>query len=137
MGSRKIIHIDHVGRTITLFTIYALLLLIRRIDFSNFADKLRMRLTLTVETQLLSNEKFGNRSSENVALNLNLLISIFLSLLVSFSFSTLCLDFIFIHSRQPLKEIQFATYTSTFLSLTVYYISLFLLLPLFINFLPI
>jgi len=36
--SRKIIHIDHVERTITLFTIYALLLSIRRIDFSNFAD---------------------------------------------------------------------------------------------------
>ena len=33
-----IIHIDHVERTITLFTIYALLLSIRRIDFSSFAD---------------------------------------------------------------------------------------------------
>ena len=36
-----------------------------------------MRSTLTVETKLLSNEKFGKRSSENVPLNLNLLVSIF------------------------------------------------------------
>ena len=48
---------------------------------------------------VLSNGKFGNRSSENFPLNLNLLVSIFLFLLVSFSFSILCLDFIFIHSR--------------------------------------
>ena len=57
--------------------------------------------TLTVETQLLSNEKFGNRLSGNDALiNLNLLVSNFLSLLVSFSFSILCLDFFsFIHGN--------------------------------------
>ena len=54
-----------------------------------------MRSTLTVETQLLSNEKFGNRSSENVPLNLNLLVSIFLSLLVSFSFQYLVFGFYF------------------------------------------
>ena len=58
-----------------------------------------MRWTLTVETQLLSNGKFGNRSSDNFPLNLNLLVSIFLFLLVSFSFSILWLDFIFVHSR--------------------------------------
>ena len=38
VGSRKITHIDHVERTITLSTIFALLLSIRRIDFPNFAD---------------------------------------------------------------------------------------------------
>ena len=54
-----------------------------------------MRSTLTVETQLLSNETFGNRSSENVPLNLNLLVSIFLSLLVSFSFQYLVFGFYF------------------------------------------
>ena len=54
---------------------------------------------LTVETQLLSNKKFGNRSAENVPLNLNLPVSICLSLLISFSFSILCLDSIFIHSQ--------------------------------------
>ena len=46
-----------------------------------------MRWTLTIETQLLSNEKFGNRSSENVPLNLKLLVSIFFSLSVPFFFS--------------------------------------------------
>ena len=65
-GSRKITHIDHVERTITLFTIYALLLSIRRIDFSNFADQLRMRSTLIMETQLLSNEKFRNKESQRM-----------------------------------------------------------------------
>ena len=54
---------------------------------------MRMQSTLTVETQLLSNEKFGNRSSENVPLNLNLLVSIFLSLLISFSCSILVFGF--------------------------------------------
>ena len=68
--------------------------------FLLFCRQLRKRSTLTVETQLLSNEKFGNRSSENVSLNLNLLVSIFLTLLISaVSFSILCLDFIFIHSQ--------------------------------------
>ena len=93
-GSRKIIDIDHVERTITLFTIYALLLSIRRIDFSNFADELRMRSTLTVETQLLSNEKSRNRSSENVPLNLNLLASIFF-----FQYLVFGSILFFIHSR--------------------------------------
>ena len=65
-GSRKIIDIDHVERTITLFTIYALLLSIRRIDFSNFADQLRMRSTLIIETQLLSNEKVRNKESQRM-----------------------------------------------------------------------
>ena len=46
-----------------------------------------MRSTLTVETQLLSNEKFGNRSWENVPLNLNLLVSIFFIFVSIFSFS--------------------------------------------------
>ena len=43
----------------------------------------------------MSNEKFGNRSSENVPLNLNLLVSISLSLLVSFSFQYLVFGFYF------------------------------------------
>ena len=40
----------------------------------------------TVETQLLSNEMFGNRSSENVPLNLNLLVCIFSSYLCQYLF---------------------------------------------------
>ena len=124
MGSPKIIDIDHVERTITLFTIYALLLSIRRIDFSNFADELRMRSTLTVETQLLSNEKFGNRSSENVPPNLNLLVSIFLSLLVSFSFSILCLDRFYTYSFTVTFERNSVDYIRFHFPHSVFYFAL-------------
>ena len=54
-----------------------------------------MRSTLTVETQLLSNEKFGNRSSENVPLNLNLLVSIFCIFVSIFFFQYLVFGFYF------------------------------------------
>ena len=53
-----------------------------------------MQWTLTVETQLLSNEKFGNRSSENVPLNLHLLVSIFF-----FSVSCVWILFLSIHGN--------------------------------------
>ena len=85
---------------------------------------MRMQSTLTVETQLLSNEKFGNRSSENVPLNLNLLVSIFLSLLISFSFSILVFGF-YVYSFAVTFEKKFSLLNPLSFP-TVYFISLFL-----------
>ena len=88
-GSRKIIHIYHVERTLH-YSRY-----MHYYFQSGELISLILPINCDVETQLSSNEKFGNRSSENVPLNLNLLVSIFLSLLVSFSFQYLVFGFYF------------------------------------------
>ena len=88
-GSRKIIHIYHFERTLH-YSPY-----MHYYFQSGELISLILPINCDVETQLLSNEKFGNRSSENVPLNLDLLVSIFLSLLVSFSFQYLVFGFYF------------------------------------------